>query len=665
MPEGGAGDWTTKYNPFGAGSTFKSGWERVPEEAPPLKYSPPEPFMKGHRCTDPICGLIFFICIGFCGYVLTYAIQNGDPRKVYHGLDYEGNLCGVDLPFQPYVYWCQDVEGRFADASATVAGLDFHHPICVASCPISSSTQSKCFNPETGQSELTADYATHPVAHRYCFPQSTNLLKLYNDKMNAHAINKYIPLVVSTVREGWPALLGVFLLAFILSLTYLMIVECLAFLVVWASLICMFIIPGAAGTSLIYSKYHGGMDGIPGSADGDTDLVLGVGLCVLSAFFLCVMLCMTRAINRAIRVVEAAAACLFDCKTLLLEPIINLCVRMTYWTVMTYGFICLISVGEVRKSKIYRTFTYSTEESIFIAFYVFFWIWGNDFITACSQYAIANASARWYFTEHSNGSKSGLYCLLCTGYCNVCFHLGSLAFGSCIIAFCRPIRLVMLVLLSAGEVTDNAFCGCLSGACACCLGCFDRCLAHMTKNAFIDMAITSKPFCAAGGDAAWYLSPENGAGGKAFWATMGSTWIFSVSGLGAVTAAGAFITAFLAEHLEVFSRPSSRHYIQDPMVFTFLAGWICFGVSLCFMLVFDSVTDALFLAMAMDYYEAHINPVPVYKPEKIEKKNENMFTSMFSCESVREVRAPKAIERPQFGHPNLKNFFEEHKKGLE
>jgi len=657
-------DWTTKYMPF------SSKYESVPKDAPPLKYERPKPFLvERHNCTDPICGLIFAVCLGIVSYVMIHALTIGDPRKIYHGMDFDGNLCGVDWPNKPYVYWCQKTSGSINTGGGVQApgssglntalanpltGLDFEHPICVEYCPDSSATTSLCFNVETGTEHRVADYATHAVGERYCFPQSFSLLEKYQTKMESHAVEKYIPLVVSTIHEGWPCLLGVFALAFILSFTYLLVIECIAWLVVWTCLGLMFLIPGLCGGYLVYSSQHGGIDGMPGSGDAETDLALGTICCAISAVFLCICCCMNMAVTRAIKVVEAAASCCFECRTLLFEPLICLTARIFLWVVMGVGIVHLISVGEVRKSKVYRTFTYTDEEKIELAFAILMWIWANDFITACSQYVIANASSRWYFTEVvSGGQKSVGSCILCKSYCNVFFHFGSLAFGSIIIAFVRPFRMIVATIVYAGHVTDNASCHCVTRACGCCLNFFEQVLIHVCKNAFIDMAVTSKPFCAAGTNAARILSHKNKfKGSKAIFANVGATWIFTLSGIGAVTAAGTSIVSFVAVNVPAFSEPSSRYYIQDSMVFTLLAGIMCFFVSLCFMLVLDSVSDTIFLCMAYDEEERYHNPVPEWKPKKREPTT--FFESTFMCSREIVEKPPSAIHRPVYGNAKLK-----------
>ena len=95
--------------------------------------------------------------------------------------------------------------------------------------------------------------------------------------MADHPFEKYLPLIVSTVRTGWPVLLGAALVGFILSSMYLLLIECLAGLVIWTSLIALIVFPGATGAYLINASQNGGFDGIPSSGDAQTDLNIGIG----------------------------------------------------------------------------------------------------------------------------------------------------------------------------------------------------------------------------------------------------------------------------------------------------------------------------------------------------------------------------------------------------
>lgn len=636
-------------------------YDKVPE-AEPLKYEHRPSIVDRHTCTDVPCGLVFIASIAFGVYIMIYANANGDPRKVYHGMNYEGQLCGVDLPWKPYVYWCKSttttVGALATGASAWLAptGLDFEHPICVEMCPESAATQSLCYDSSTGATQMTSDYATHPVAKRYCLPQAQAILDQVNAKMDGHPLQKYLTQSITIVRTGWPVLVGALVVGFILSSIYLLLIECLAGLVIWLTLLVLIVLPGVCGGYLVYASVNGGIDGMPGSGDATTDQNLGIVALVVCAFFLLVSCCMRNAIEKAINVVESAATCLFECKSLLLEPLINLAARITIWGFMLSGLVFLISTGEVRKSKIYRTFTYTDEQYIYLGSYIFLMIWVNDFLTAMSQYVIANAAAKWYFTDHSAGMKLAPNCLLCKGYFNGwIFHFGSLAFGSLLIAFMRPIRIVVLAIVTAEELIDGAACGCVAKVCFCCVECFNSFLVHLSKNAYIDIAISSRSFCAAGANAAELLAKQS----KTLVASAGATWLFTLVGLASVTVSGAFITSLVVLNVDTFNTPSSEYYIQDPMVCSALAGFICFFVALCFMTVFDSVTDTMILCLAYDREELKINPVPVWKAGRAEGGGGqwNSCGGFFGSQKPVEMKAPAEVRRPQYATGKMQSYF--------
>mmetsp|Transcript_5172 Transcript_5172/g.15183 ORF Transcript_5172/g.15183 Transcript_5172/m.15183 type:complete len:893 (-) Transcript_5172:346-3024(-) len=63
-----------------------------------------------HGCTDTFCCILFLGALAVLAMILVYAHENGDPRKLHHGIDYHGNICGVDpdVANMPYLYWCED-----------------------------------------------------------------------------------------------------------------------------------------------------------------------------------------------------------------------------------------------------------------------------------------------------------------------------------------------------------------------------------------------------------------------------------------------------------------------------------------------------------------------------------------------------------------------------
>jgi hypothetical protein len=146
-------------------------------EVKPHKFLPSETMQQhlgNRKMTDACCSCVFFAFWIGVGFIMVNALENGDPRRLYHGFDYKGNLCGVDAAVigKNYLYWPD--QNR----------LDV--PICVRSCPISrleSMTVPRESIVTTGslqndyvKSELLREnttvtsYPTRKVGDRLCLP---------------------------------------------------------------------------------------------------------------------------------------------------------------------------------------------------------------------------------------------------------------------------------------------------------------------------------------------------------------------------------------------------------------------------------------------------------------------------------------------------------------
>merc|ERR1719191_2575661 len=89
--------------------------------------------MNKRKITDPICLLVFilFWCVTSRGF------QRGDPRRMYHGMDYLGHMCGVDPGYEnlPLLYWPKLTEVPPDPDEA------LNYPICKDACPTAYSIQ--------------------------------------------------------------------------------------------------------------------------------------------------------------------------------------------------------------------------------------------------------------------------------------------------------------------------------------------------------------------------------------------------------------------------------------------------------------------------------------------------------------------------------------------
>lgn len=89
-------------------------------------------------------------------------------------------------------------------------------------------------------------------------------------------------------------------------------------------------------------------------------------------------------------------------------------------------------------------------------------------------------------------NKDHLDAPISTSFYNlVRFHLGSVAFGSLLIAIVQMARAVLAWVQARLKGSENGVSKCLFRTCQCCLYCFEKILKYLTRNAFIEIGVYS------------------------------------------------------------------------------------------------------------------------------------------------------------------------------
>merc|ERR1712100_49952 len=122
---------------------------------------------------------------------------------------------------------------------------------------------------------------------------------------------------------------------------------------------------------------------------------------------------------------------------------------------------------------------------------------------AFGQTAIAGAVAKWYFSPNTEkllptpvpwGIKTTLT-----------YHMGSVAFGSFIIAVIQLIKYYLMYLSKQAEKQHNKLLALIFSCLAYAVWCFEKCAKFLSKNAYIQIALLGKKFCSAAKDAFWLI----------------------------------------------------------------------------------------------------------------------------------------------------------------
>jgi choline transporter-like protein 2/4/5 len=130
-------------------------------------------------------------------------------------------------------------------------------------------------------------------------------------------------------------------------------------------------------------------------------------------------------------------------------------------------------------------------------YHIFMGLWVNAFIQGVAMLSIAGSVGKWYFTPVSVMKKNQGRCPVCKSYCITCrFHLGTVAFGSLIIALVQLVRLIVgYIQKKMDEAGESKIKKAIMCVVQCCLWCLEKCMKFISKNSYIYTALSGTSFC--------------------------------------------------------------------------------------------------------------------------------------------------------------------------
>ncbi|GMR31514.1 hypothetical protein PMAYCL1PPCAC_01709 [Pristionchus mayeri] len=135
----------------------------------------------------------------------------------------------------------------------------------------------------------------------------------------------------------------------------------------------------------------------------------------------------------------------------------------------------------------------STKVAWLQGYNLFALFWTQCFVTALGQIALAGAFASHYWAVDKNKDVP-TFPVFRSLYIAFRYHIGSLAFGSLLIAITKFIRAILDWMDKKAQTTQNFVLHYILIALKCCFWCMEVFLKFLTKNAYIMMAIYGKNF---------------------------------------------------------------------------------------------------------------------------------------------------------------------------
>mmetsp|Transcript_55120 Transcript_55120/g.120608 ORF Transcript_55120/g.120608 Transcript_55120/m.120608 type:complete len:608 (+) Transcript_55120:109-1932(+) len=579
-----------------------------------------EDLQSRQRCTDLPCCLVFLVSMGLFGTMYVNLMASGNSARLFHGIDYAGQVCGVDeqVKHQPYLYWCMK------SLTAGMPDINFDQPVCVQSCPgegVTGATSGATYEvvPDcqyvTGPEGMSS-YKTELIFNRFCLPDTSMYRGIAQELAKNKLAGADVTLMesVSSIAAAWPALLGSFFLAIIMGYVFLALLRHCAEPLIYMSILLSVVgfsmlgIWLIANAGTVSSQVQTSADvnvALPKSFSDNEEVVTKVfgAVCLgLAALSLCLGCFFHHSIQVGSACVEVACDTMFEMPSLLMLPVLKAFLKGGLLVILLAGFLELWSTSPVTQGDDGKSPHWSHDEAqwVQVILYMLMSFWILAFVNALYQFAIAYAVAEYYYTPYDHdGEKDVGCCSLWDGlYYGLLLHGGSLALGSLLVAILQVLQKLVEYAEKQNEESGSnpviCIVLCMLGLC---INCCKDIVQFINKNAYIDIAITSNNFCAAAKDAMVMIAELGGA----MAILNGATFVFTLFGVVLISMGSAASTYFIVIQ-GVFVEQDSEFEVSNPVAAAAVGGLIGLLVALAFMHVFDMTSDTLLYCYGYDLH---------------------------------------------------------------
>jgi Plasma-membrane choline transporter len=221
---------------------------------------------------------------------------------------------------------------------------------------------------------------------------------------------------------------------------YLLVLRCCAGVIIWVSIFFIMACFGAGGFWVYNYRLN------YETADPNYKYMTygAYALWGLDAAFALLVLCMCSRIRLAVAIMKVSSQFIHRTPTILLLPIIFFVLCLAWLIFWCFLAVFIMSIGEIKNRdppfEFATTVVWSDQTRYIFLYHLFGGLWVNAFLIGCFQFIVAAACAVWYFSHTSDTAGKGSICVGIKWI--LIYHLGSIAFGSFIIAVVQFIRII-------------------------------------------------------------------------------------------------------------------------------------------------------------------------------------------------------------------------------
>ena len=571
--------------------------------------------IRDRSCTDILCALIFFAFVGAMITLGIFGYKNGDPAMILYPYDSAGNQCGrpdTNGSLYHYVYF---VNYDYASTSEP----ETKYKVCLKTCPtdstsfddsnvLANSFVSYSFNTFTVTTiDGTAvsvnnyiPYASKNFLKRVCIP--LEISEEFKDYIQGTSMMSY----GSDIVRCWYMTLAVLGIAVGISLIYLLLMRYFIGFIVWVVIAALIVLCVLFGSYFNWQIYE---DDNLNKTEKYEYWAIAIASYAVALLFLIIVICLRKRIELAIAIMKSATMFINDVWSSLLVPVIMFFISVGVFAFWILALVYLYSSGTLKhqdNASAVAKIEFDTRLKNALWFEFLGIIWIDCFKVALIQFIISFACCVWYFTANKDeldhpiwrGVKNGVF-----------YHIGSLAFGSLVLALVILIKWFLTIMTKIHSEHTNPVVACMCKCVLCCVACFERFVKFLDHQAYIRIAMTGENFCTAAKNA-FEMIWEN-AGRYAAFGGVSST--FNFLGKALITCSSTYLGFFIITHKESISKE-----ITSPVGPTVVFGLVSYLVAALFMSVYEMAGDTIIQAFILDE-KLNGEKQSVYAPEPLKE----------------------------------------------
>jgi hypothetical protein len=612
------------------------------------------------KCTDIWAALLLAVFWVLLCVLAGSAFKHGNLKPFLYGTDYLGNTCGGSLPsnvagisaqtwstmnylWYPIAY--DTLSNQFHLSSALSMG------ICVSQCPTVGSTVWTYTMP--GESTTVANsylslFNSSSVVMGRCIPNflsfdcnsaqsCLNQLASQGNRFTSMlGVGGVITSGIEELKSNIGIVIGLSILALVLSFLWLVALRVLVKPLVILTAILL-AVAGVAGGFAMFHFY---------SLDTTTDVghawLAGAIICwIITFLYLCLLVYLRRDLNSACQIIEEASRVPVEMPKLAIVPVITAILIVLLSVFLGVTAVAIHTSGSYEPQIVYdaahssnvKVVQYAAQNwrTIGLLYNLFMFLWTVGFLNAICHIIIALSAVSWYWSVPGERKEPPSNALSWSTITTFRYHIGTVALGSFLIAVVQFLRALMRIFENRLRVVAerNAAAKILLCCANCCLACFERVVALLTKNAYVMTAMTGEGLFPAARQALSLLLSNRAA----IAVNLVSEGIL-VIGKVLITALVIFISWLAITH----TNPG-----QSGLLFCVVMGLTAFFVASVFATVFSVCIDTVLLSYCVDKEENNGADRPYYFPESLHRHVD-------AAQEHKEGGSQSASNKEGYGH---------------